>query len=215
VGGRFRPRVQIEPELYPWLSLAGITWGVLDCFFGYKVFKVTLALFGALLGAGLAHALALHFSAGETVEVVCMIAGGLLGAALAFLAYIAAVFIAGFGFGATLGILLLANYHHMVAMLTGVVLGVIGGFLAVKVQRVLIILSTSLLGAFRAVLALSYFTSQIDWMFYFRQPAQMPALIDNNGWMFPSILVLAAVGVVTQLELGGGREAKDKKPAKD
>lgn len=205
--------MQIEPELYPWLSIACITWGILDCFFGYKVFKITLALFGALIGAGLAHALAQRFGASQTVDIVAVIAGGLLGAGLAFLLYIAAVFIAGFGFGATLGMLLLANYHHMVAMLTGVVMGVIGGFLAMKVQRVLIILSTSLLGSFRAVLALSYFTSQIDWLFYFRQPDQMPALIDNNGWMFPSILALAAVGVVAQLELGGSDKPKEKPPA--
>lgn len=205
--------MQIDPELYPWLSIAFITWGVLDCFFGYKVFKITLALFGALIGAGLGHALALRLDAGQTVEVISMIAGGLLGAGLAFMLYIAAVFVAGFGFGATLGILLLANYHHMVAMLTGVVLGIIGGFLAVKVQRILIILSTSLLGAFRAILALSFFTSQIDWLFYVRQPDQMPALIDGNGWMLPSILALAAVGAVTQLGLGGGGKDKDKKPA--
>ena len=55
-GRTFPSHVQIEPEFYPWLSIAVITWGVLDCFFGYKVFKVTLALFGALLGAGLACA---------------------------------------------------------------------------------------------------------------------------------------------------------------
>jgi hypothetical protein len=205
--------VQIEPELYPWLSIAVITWGVLDCFFGYKVFKVTLSLFGALVGAGLAYTLAVQFSASQTVELVCVVLGALIGAGLAFLLYIAAVFVAGFGFEATLGMLLLANYHHLVAMLTGAVLGVVGGFLAVKVQRILIILSTSLLGAFRALLALSYFTSQIDWLFYFRQPDQMPALIDNNAWMLPSILALAAVGVVTQLELGGGRDPKDKKSA--
>ena len=84
---------------------------------------------------------------------------------------------------------------------------IIGGFLAVKVQRILIILSTSLLGSFRAVLALSYFTSQIDWMFYVRQPEQMPALIDNNPWMFPSILALAVVAVFVQLGLGGGSDA--------
>jgi len=205
--------VQIEPELYPWLSIACITWGVLDCFFGYKVFKVTLALFGALVGAGLAHTLAQYFSASEGVEIASIIAGALLGAGLAFLLYIAAVFVAGFGFGATLGMLLLANYHPMVAMLTGAVLGVIGGFLAVKVQRILLILSTSLLGSFRALLALSYFTSQIDWLFYFRQPDQIPALIDNNAWLLPSILALAAVGVVTQLELGGGRDSREKETA--
>ncbi|HWA26702.1 MAG TPA: DUF4203 domain-containing protein [Lacunisphaera sp.] len=200
-------------ELYPWLSAGAIAWGALDVFFGYRIFKITLALFGGLLGLAAGHALAVRFGFTEQVGLIVMVVGALLGAGLAFLLYIAAVFVAGFGFGATLGMLLLANYHHMVALLAGVVLGIVGGFLAVKVQRVLIILSTALLGSFRAVLALSYFTARTDWLFYFRQPDQMPALIDEHPWMFPSILALAAVGVVAQLELGGGKEPKKAKAA--
>jgi uncharacterized protein YacL len=201
-------------ELYPWISAGAIAWGILDCFFGYRIFKITLAVLGGLIGLAAGQALAAGLAFGPGAEITALVVGALLGAGLAFLLYIAAVFVAGFGFGATLGMLLLANYHHMVALLTGVVLGVVGGFLAVKVQRVLIILSTALLGSFRAVLALSYFTSQIDWLFYFKQPDQMPALIESNNWMLPSILALAAVGVMAQLELGGGKEPK-KSPAKD
>ncbi len=210
--------MHIDPDLYPWLSIAVITWGVLDCFFGYKVFKVTLSLLGALAGGLVAQTIAQQLHASQMVEIGCLIGGAVLGACLAFLLYIVAVFLAGFGFGATLGMLLLANYHHMVALITGLVLGVIGGFLAVKVQRILIILSTSLLGSFRAILALSYFTSQIDWLFYFRKPDQLPALIDGNGWLFPAILALAAVGVIAQLELGGskgGDKSKSKDKAKE
>ena len=198
-------------ELYPWISAGVMAWGVLDVFFGYHIFKVTLAIFGGLIGVLLGQAAATALALGPGLEIAGMVVGALLGAGLAYLLYIVAVFVAGFGFGATLGILLLANYHHMVALLTGLVLGVIGGFLAVKVQRILIILSTSLLGSFRAVLALSYFTSQIDWLFYFKQPDQIPALIDGNHWMFPSILAFAAVGVIAQLELGGGKEPKKPK----
>ena len=58
--------------------MAGITWGVLDCFFGYRVFKITLALFGALLGLWLAQAAALRFGLGEMAEIGLMIAGHLL-----------------------------------------------------------------------------------------------------------------------------------------
>lgn len=205
--------MQFDPELYPWFSVAAIAWGVLDCFFGYKVFKITLALVGGLIGAVAAHAAATAAGLGPGGVTAGLIVGGLLGAGLAFLMYIAAVFVAGFGFGATLGILLLANFHHMVALLSGCVLGIIGGFLAVKVQRILIMLSTALLGAFRAVLALAYFTNAIDWLYYFRQPDQLPALIDSNPWMFPSILALAAIGVIAQLELGGSgakKKSKDK-----
>ena len=202
------------PELYPWFSVAAIAWGVLDCFFGYRVFKVTLAVLGGLIGAVGAQALAVAANLDHTGVMVAMIVGGLLGAGLAFLLYIAAVFVAGFGFGATLGVLLLANYNHMVALLTGCVLGVVGGFLAVKVQKILIILSTALLGSFRALLALGYFTSRLDWFYYYQQPQQIPALIDQNAWLFPAILALAAVGVIVQFELGGGPEKK-KPAAKD
>lgn len=200
-------------EIYPWISVGAITWGLLDVFFGYRIFKLTLTVIGGLLGMAAGHALAVATGLGTGGQVAALIVGGLAGAGLAFLLYIAAVFVAGFAFGATLGLLLLANYHHMVALLTGAVLGIVGGFLAVKVQRMLIVLSTALVGSFRAVLASSYFTSQLDWLYYFRQPDQMPALIESNPWMFPSILALAAVGAIAQLELGGAREpkAKDKK----
>ena len=197
-------------ELYPWISAGALAWGVLDCFFGYRIFKLTLAVLGGLIGLVFGQAAGAALGLGAPGEIGGLIAGGLLGAGLAFLLYVAAVFVAGFLFGATLGILLLANFNHMVALLSGVVIGVIGGFLAVKMQRVLIMLSTALFGAFRAMLALSYFTSRMDWLYYFQHPEQMPALIDNNAWMFPSILALAAVGVIAQFELGG--TAAPKKP---
>lgn len=209
------PALQPDAELYPWISVAAIAWGALDCFFGYKVFKITLALLGGLIGAVAAQMAATALGLGAGAVTAALLAGGLFGALLAFLLYIGAVFVAGFGFGATLGILLLANYHHMVALLSGCVLGIIGGFLAVKIQRILIMLSTALLGAFRAVLALAYFTNSIDWLYYFRQPDQLPALIDGNPWMFPSILALAVVGVIAQFELGGSGAKKKSKDRED
>jgi hypothetical protein len=70
------------------------------------------------------------------------------------------------------------------------------------------------LGAFRTIVALSYFTSRMDWAFYLRKPEQIPALLDNNAWMFPSILALAVVGVIAQFELGGTGGAKKEKKSK-
>lgn len=200
-------------DLYPWISIGAIAWGLLDVFFGYRVFKVTLAIVGGLIGLAAAHGLAGALGLGDGAQVVALVVGALLGSTVAFLLYIAAVFVAGFGFGVTLGVLLLANHHQMVALLSGVVMGIIGGFLAVKAQRVLIVLSTALLGSFRVMLALAYFINQLDWLYYFRQPDQMPALIEGNTWMFPSILALAAVGVISQLELGGAKEARKKSKA--
>lgn len=193
----------IDPEMYPWISVAALAWGLVDCCFGYRVFKVTVALLGAVGGALLGHLGAEAAGLGGGGELAGVFLGALAGAGLAFLLYFAAVFAAGFGFGATLALLLLSHFNHMVALLTAIVAGVIGGIAAVKLQKVAIVLATALLGAFRALLALSYFTSQIDWIHYYRQPQQIPALIDHHAWMFPSILVLAALGAIVQFELGG------------
>ncbi|WP_438481111.1 TM7S3/TM198-like domain-containing protein [Oleiharenicola lentus] len=203
-----------SPELYPWITVAAIVWGLLDIFFGYKVFKITLAVFGGLVGGVLGQTAGVALGYGLTGQIIGFVFGGLIGAGLAWLLYLAAVFLAGFGFGATLAVLLLAHFNHMAAMLGGCVLGIIGGFVALKMQQVLIVLSTSLIGAFRVVVALAYFTSKIDWFWYFQNPQNLPALIDNNTWMFPAILVLAVIGAVAQFGLGGSSGEK-KKAQKD
>jgi len=203
--------VHIDPELYPWLSAGAIAWGLLDCFFGYQIFKVTLTVLGGFLGALAGHAAAVALHLGTGGEIAGMVIGALLGGGLSFLLYIVAVFLAGFGFGYTLGVLLLANFNQMVAWLTGCVLGLVGGYAAVKLQRVVLVLATALLGAFRALLAMMFFTHQIDWLFYFQYPHQIPALIDRHTWLLPSILVLASGGAIAQFGLQANQAAKKEK----
>lgn len=202
--------MQVDPELYPWLSAGALAWGLLDCFCGYRIFKLTIAVLGGFAGGVLGHFLAVALGLDSTAAIVALVVFALLGAGLAFLLYLAAVFFAGFGFGLTLGVLLLAQLDHSAAVVGGVVLGIVGGLVAVKLQAALIVLSTSLLGACRAILALSYFTHDNGWLYYYSQPAQLPALLESQPWMFPAILVLAAVGVVVQAEGGGKRKKKAK-----
>ena len=204
------PDVHPSADLYPWISAGAMAWGLLDCFFGYRVFRFTVAVLGALAGAMLGQMAGQALGLGHGGMIGGVIAGGLLGMGLAFLLYLAAVFVAGFGFGSALGLLLLTHLNPMVALLGGCVLGVVGGFLAVRLQRALIILSTALLGSFRALLALTYYSSRIDWLYYVQQPQQLPALIDSNAWMFPSILALAAVGAIAQFGLDGAGGKKNR-----
>ena len=189
-----------------------IAWGVLDCFLGYRIFKVTVAFWGAALGIyfGQAAAVALGLSLGG--QIGGMVAGALLGGGLAFMLYLGAVFVSGLLFGLTLGMLLFANFHPVVVLLAGGGLGLIGGFTAIKLQKVVLILATALLGAFRALLALMFFTQHIDWAYYlFQQPQQIPALIDHTVWLLPATLTLAAAGALAQFELKEkGSSKKDR-----
>ncbi|HVT73819.1 MAG TPA: DUF4203 domain-containing protein [Lacunisphaera sp.] len=202
-----------DAELYPWVSAGAIAWGLLDCFFGYRIFKITLAILGGLVGVVFGQAAGAALGLGPAGEIGGMIVGGLLGLGLTFLLYLAAVFIAGFLAAATLAILLLANLHPMVALLAAGVIGLVGGYLALKLQRVVLVLATALLGAFRVVLATCYFTEQLDWIFYFEKPPQIPALVAGHPWMLPSVVALAAVGAVVQLGTGakgGKKKAKEE-----
>jgi hypothetical protein len=198
----------MNAELYVWISIGAIAWGLLDCFYGYRVFRITLGVVGGVFGVVFGQTAGVALGLGVGGQLVGMVVGGLLGAGVAFLLYTGAVFVAGFGFGSTLGILLLSHYNQTVALVSGVVLGIIGGFLAVSLQRVLIILATSLLGAFRATVAIGYFVSKLDWLYYYQNPQQIPVMIDANTWMFPLILGLTVVGVIAQFELGGSLAKK-------
>lgn len=200
----------MNAEQYVWISIGAIAWGLLDCFFGYRVFRITLGVIGGVFGVILGQAAAIALGFGLGGQIAGMVLGGLLGAGLAFLLYTGAVFVAGFGFGSTLGILLLSHYNQTVALVSGVVLGIIGGFLAVSLQRVLIILSTALLGAFRVAVAVGYFVSKLDWLYYYQNPQQIPVLIDANSWMFPLILGLTIVGALAQFGLGSLAEKKNR-----
>ncbi len=166
-------------------------------------------LVGAIFGQAAGDALV----PGLAGEIGGAIIGALLGGGLAFMLYLAAVFLAGLLFGLALGMLLLANYNQNVALMGGCVLGIVGGIAALKLQKPVLVLATALLGSFRALVALMYFTQKLDWLFYLQHPQQIPALIESNGWLFPSVLVLAALGAISQFELGsrGSGKARAKK----
>ena len=188
-----------------------IAWGILDCFLGYQIFKLTVALWGAVLGACFGQAAAVALGLHLAGQIGGLVIGALLGGGLAFLLFLAAVFVAGLLFGLTLGMLLFANYNPSVALFAGCGLGLISGFIAIKLQKIILVLATALLGSFRALLALMFFTHRIDWAYYlFQQPRQIPVLIDHNAWLLPATLTLAAAGAFTQFGLTGKGGSKNR-----
>lgn len=187
-----------------------IAWGLLDCFLGYQVFRVMVTIWGAIIGAYVGQVVAATLGLSLMGQLIGLLVGALAGGGLAFMLYLAAVFVAGVFFGLTLGILLFAHSSPSLALFAGCGLGLISGFVALKLQKVLLILASSLMGAFRALLALMFFTNRIDWLYYLaQQPKQVPVLIENNAWLLPATLTLATVGALAQFGLSG-KDAKKK-----
>ena len=186
-----------------------IAWGLLDAFLGYQIFKLTVALWGAVLGGWAGHVAAVALGWHLAGQIGGVVAGALVGGGLAFLLFLGAVFVVGLLFGLTLGMLLFANFNPTVALLAGCGLGLISGFVALKLQKVILILATALLGSFRALLGLMFFTHRIDWAYYLlQQPQQIPALIESNAWLLPGTLTLAAAGAAAQFGLTGTDTSK-------
>src|SRR5215216_4264937 len=72
--------------------------GTVACFFGYRLFHIVLSIFGFILGALLASSVVGTSDTGPMI--VAAIVGGLLGAAVLFMAYFLGVAMVGAGIGA-------------------------------------------------------------------------------------------------------------------
>lgn len=167
-----------------------------------------IVVWGAIFGAHLALLAGMAMGFPPAGLIGAVVTGALLGGWLAFMLYLAMVFVAGIFFGLTLGILLFANYNPNVALIAGCGLGLVGGFVALKLQKILLILSTALQGAFQSLLGLMFFTHDFDWLQWLQQPKQIPVLIEKNAWLLPATVVLAVAGVFAQF---GTKDTGDAK----
>jgi hypothetical protein len=74
-----------------------VAGGLLSCFFGYRLFKVVLALFGFIIGALAASSV--FGESAATAMVIAALVGGLCGGLLMLAAYFLGVALVGAGVG--------------------------------------------------------------------------------------------------------------------
>jgi hypothetical protein len=177
-------------------ALVLLVFGVVNCFWGYRIFRVVLALWGFVLGAAIGVALA--GDSGTLMVVFVALVGGLIGAGVFALLYFVGVFAA----GAILGFLLTASLMNVVMPEPNAFVAVIGalvvGLLALAVNKLIIILSTSFAGAWSLVqaAALMFSTAQADRVLAARGPFDLVSAMGMGaviGW-----LVLGVLGVIVQ-----------------
>ena len=123
--------------------------GLLACFMGYRLFRWLLALYGFVGGAYLTS---LFIDALEPwVAAATIVGGGLVGAALLLLAYLAGVAILGAGLGVLAVSLFWTPQNGDPESWVVVVACLVGAIAAVSLQRYVIIVSTSFGGAWTAL----------------------------------------------------------------
>ena len=145
------------PILLNIISLTAVSFGLLICFFGYRVFRFLLIVAGFLIGASLSVALvfaltqesilALNKGSDFWIIIIAGIVGG-LGLAIIFLVlYSAGVFL----LGALFGIALFSGGTALTDINTEPFLylipALVGGVLALFLQKFMVVLITSFTGA--------------------------------------------------------------------
>jgi hypothetical protein len=136
-------------EMFEKMYLAScVLVGAVMCFFGRRAFKLTLGLFGALVGGYAAAAVGFRLSDGkEAVALFCGLTGGVLGGVLMVTVYLLGVFVA----GATLGGIVAAVFTMEAApgdrAMAVSIAAAVSGLLVLFAQRFLITVATALNGA--------------------------------------------------------------------
>ena len=190
--------------------------GLLACFFGYRLFKVVLAVFGFIIGALAASSV---FGATDTTPMVlAALVGGVAGAALLLAAYFVGVALVGAGIGALLVNLIWTQIDGDPHPFVVILFSVAGAVMASWLQRYVIILGTAFGGAWTMLvgtLALMGYSGPLKaaaagdvWVAYPLNPA--PGL----SWVPWAWFALGALGSLVQMRWTGGERGRVVKPNK-
>jgi hypothetical protein len=166
----------VPPSLYkvliPFVFALEVVIGILNCFWGYRLFRASLFFFGFLIGAVFFGSLGVSIAKQQPqlsqyawiVGFAAAIVGGFVLGKLSEIFYIIAVI----SVGALLGATITASAQFTAPLI--LVGAVVGGIIALFLERLLIIIATSVIGAKMTVEGLlllnSYFhlVQKIEWL---------------------------------------------------
>jgi hypothetical protein len=184
--------------------------GVVACFFGYRLFRIVLAIFGFILGALAASSV---FGASDTGPmIIAALVGGLAGAAILFAAYFVGVALIGAGLGAAVANILFSASDRDPHFLVVVFFAIAGAAASMYLQRYFIIVGTAFGGAWTLIVgamalagdktAMAAAAVNDVWVAYPLNPAP------GQRWVPFAWLALGAIGTGVQLGYTGGEKGR-------
>jgi hypothetical protein len=129
-----------------------IVVGILICFWGYRMLKVTLGLMGAVVGASCGWALGLAWapqSAG--LALVCVVLGAVVGALLCIWLFFLGIFLLGASAGTAVATAVFNGLGRQPELLIVLIVAVVFGVLALVLQKFMIVISTAFSGSYLLV----------------------------------------------------------------
>ena len=184
--------------------------GIISCFFGYRLFRIVLAIAGFIIGSLAASSL---FGMSDTAPMLAAAAvGGLIGAGILFLAYFVGVAIVGAGLGAAVANLAFSTSGRDPGVFVVILLSIAGAVGAMYLQRYFIIVGTAFGGAWTIIVgamalvgdrrAMAAAASGDVWVAYPLNPAP------GQRWVPIAWVVLSLIGAGVQLGITGGERGR-------
>ena len=185
--------------------------GTVSCFFGYRSFRIVLAIFGFVIGALIPSSF-LPMSSGTWTMLAVALVGGLLGAGVLMAAYFVGVALVGAGLGAVAANLMFAETGQDPHFLVLVLMTLLGAAAAMYLQRYFIIVGTAFGGAWTLIVgaaalfgdrtALAAAAANDVWVAYPLNPAP------GRGWVKLAWIVLGLIGATVQSGWTGGERGR-------
>lgn len=172
-------------------ALASVAIGVAACFFGYRLFKVILAIWGFLIGMALFAEITMRITGERLVATVAGLIGGILVAGFAELLYLMGVFL----MGAALGVVVTSAASGAMGLAVNPLIAItaagLSGLIALSFQKSVIIWSTAFNGAWGIVSSVVLFQGRAKgW-------GDLSSLAGRGGLLL-AWLALGLSGVVVQ-----------------
>jgi hypothetical protein len=133
------------------ITIISIVIGLLMCFFGYKLFRIWLAVAGLILGAFLGNYLGVLLAGGGSWPIIGAIVVGVLLAMLAYFLYKFGAIVVGALLGAMLLPIILSVFGVGSAWWITLVGAIIGGLIAGMFLKEFIIIGSSFQGSYMAI----------------------------------------------------------------
>lgn len=174
-----------------------VIFGALNCFFGYKLLKVWMAVCGFIIGATGGFLIAARFLTERNIVFGITAAAGIVGSVLAYQIYLVGVFFLGWMMSVAAVIafvrsLPIGDKEKLVVIAAGVLLGLIVGVLIVKFARPSIILVTGISGGISTATAV-----------FSLLKLEQPVLVVTGAG-----ILLAIVGIMVQFLTTPGHKFK-------
>jgi len=137
--------------------------GVLSCFLGYRLLKLTLGVMGFIGGATGGWAVGLSLGTGNSgIALTCAVIGGVIGAVLCIWLFFLGIFLLGASAGAIVASAFFSAAGNQPQLILVFVLAIVFGVIALVMQKLMIIVSTAFSGSYLVTAGLFHFLAGVQ-----------------------------------------------------